>query len=147
MKAPDFNLQDQNGKSHKLSDYNGSWLLIYFYPKDNTAGCTKEACTFRDLTLEYKERGVNILGISKDSLTSHKNFSGKYNLNFPILSDESKEIIKEYGAWGKKKFMGKEFEGTLRNSYLINPDGEIVKEFNNVNPITHAKEVLAFITA
>src|SRR5258708_375811 len=111
MKAPEFNLPDQTGKMHKLSDYKGKWVLIYFYPKDDTAGCTKEACSFRDMSLDFKKKDIIILGISKDSIDSHQKFANKYNLNFPILSDESREVINAYGAWGKKKFMGKEFEG------------------------------------
>lgn len=146
MKALEFNLPDQTGKMHALSDYKGKWVLIYFYPKDDTPGCTKEACSFRDMSADFKKKNVVILGISKDSVVSHQKFANKYHLTFPILSDESKNVIKVYGAWGKKKFMGKEFEGTLRNSYLINPQGEIVKTFNGVNPLTHAKDVLEFLT-
>lgn len=141
-KAHDFSLPDQNGEIHSLSDYKGKWLVLYFYPKDNTPGCTKEACGFRDLTEEYSDRGIKILGISKDSLFSHKKFSNKYLLDFPILSDESKEVIKAYGAWGIKKFMGREFEGTTRKTFVINPKGKISKIYQNVNPLSHAQEVL-----
>src|SRR5258708_5307841 len=104
MKTYDFNLPDQDGKYHKLSDYKGKWVVLYFYPKDDTPGCTKEACNFRDLFHELQKLGVQILGISKDSTASHKKFAEKYKLNFPILSDETKEIIKKYKAWGMKKF-------------------------------------------
>lgn len=142
MKAPDFSLADQTGKIHNLSDYRGKWVLVYFYPKDDTPGCTKEACSFRDMSLDFKKKDMVILGISKDNVESHKKFANKFNLNFPILSDESKEVIRAYKAWGKKKFMGREYEGTLRNSYLVNPVGEIVKVFERVNPLSHAKEVL-----
>jgi len=120
MKTIDFSLTDQNGKVHKLSSYRGSWVLLYFYPKDDTPGCTKEACGFRDSLNELKKHNVVVLGVSADSVSSHQKFSQKYNLNFPLLSDEKKEVIKAYGVFGKKKFMGREFEGILRISFLIN---------------------------
>ena len=142
MKAPDFELPDQNGQLHKSSDYKGQWLLVYFYPKDDTPGCTKEACSFRDLSKDFKDKGINIIGISRDSVKSHKEFENKYSLNFPLLSDETLEVIKAFGAWGKKKFMGKEYEGIFRNSYLINPEGEIVKNYIGVDPTTHSQEIL-----
>jgi peroxiredoxin Q/BCP len=142
MKAIDFSLTDQNGKVHKLSSYRGSWVLLYFYPKDDTPGCTKEACCFRDSLNELKKHNVVVLGVSADSVSSHQRFAQKYNLNFPLLADEKKEVIKAYGAWGKKKFMGKEFEGILRVSFLINPEGDIVKKYDKVKPEIHAGEVL-----
>lgn len=142
MKAPDFTLSDQNGNLHTLNDYNGKWLVLYFYPKDSTPGCTKEACNFRDGRDVLENAGAAVIGISKDSVASHKKFADKHNLNFTLLSDESTETIRAYGAWGKKKFMGKEYEGILRNTYLINPEGEIVKTYEGVNPITHIGEVL-----
>lgn len=144
MKAPDFALSDQTGRVHKLSDYKGKWVLIYFYPKDDTSGCTKEACSFRDMNSDFQKKGIIVLGISKDSIESHSKFAKKFNLNFPILSDESTNAIKAYGAWGKKKFIGKDFEGILRNSYLVNPEGKIVKVYKNVDPLNHAKEVLTY---
>jgi peroxiredoxin Q/BCP len=142
MKTIDFSLPDQNGKVHKLSSYKGNWVLLYFYPKDDTPGCTKEACGFRDSLNELKKHNVVVLGISADSVSSHQKFSQKYHLNFPLLSDEKKEVIKAYGAFGKKKFMGREFEGILRISFLINPQGEVVKKYDKVKPEIHAKEVL-----
>ncbi len=142
MKAPDFSLVDQMGKTHNLSDYKGKWLLLYFYPKDDTPGCTKEACSFRDLNSDFMKKGIAVLGVSKDNLNSHKKFATKYKLNFPILSDPTHQVIEAYGAWGTKKFMGKEYEGILRNSYLINPEGEIVKSYIGVDPSAHAEEVL-----
>lgn len=142
MKAPDFKLPDQDGKIHSLSDYKGKWLVLYFYPKDFTPGCTKEACSFRDSSREFTGKGVKIVGISKDSVASHKKFAEKYRLNFPILADPEHKTIEAYGAWGKKKFMGREFFGTLRSTFLINPKGEIVKEYKNVNPIVHSSEIL-----
>ena len=142
MKAINFSLTDQNGKVHKLSSYRGSWVLLYFYPKDDTPGCTKEACGFRDSLNELKKHNVVVLGVSADSVSSHQKFAQKYNLNFPLLADEKKEVIKVYGAFGKKKFMGKEFEGILRVSFLINPEGDIVKKYDKVKPEIHAGEVL-----
>ena len=142
MKTIDFSLPDQNGKIHQLSSYKGKWVLLYFYPKDDTPGCTKEACGFRDSLNDLKKHNVVVLGVSADSVSSHQKFAKKYNLNFSLLSDEKKEVIKAYGAWGKKKFMGKEFEGILRISFLINPEGEIVKKYDKVKPEIHAKEVL-----
>ncbi len=143
MKAPDFRLQDQLGKYHALSDYVGKWLVVYFYPKDDTPGCTKEACNFRDTGQDFSKRNVMIIGISKDSVSSHKNFSEKYHLTFPLLSDPDHRIIEQFGAWGKKKFLGREYEGTHRNTYLIDPEGNIAKEYNGVNPLTHAQQILS----
>ncbi|MBP9817755.1 thioredoxin-dependent thiol peroxidase [Candidatus Shapirobacteria bacterium] len=142
MLAFGFELPDQDGVVRKLSNYRGKIVLVYFYPKDDTPGCTKEACNFRDSFHELEKLGVQIIGISKDSVKSHKKFAEKYNLNFPILSDETKEIIKAYGALGKKKFMGREFEGVLRKSILIDKNGGIKKVYENVNPLVHASEVI-----
>ncbi|KKP65666.1 MAG: hypothetical protein US74_C0034G0010 [Parcubacteria group bacterium GW2011_GWA2_38_13] len=142
MKAPDFSLPDQNNKIHNLKDYLGKWIVLYFYPKDDTPGCIKEACGFRDATADFMKNGIVVLGISKDSVSSHKKFADKYKLNFPLLSDESKEVTKSYGAWGEKKFMGRVYQGTKRNTYLINPKGEIKKEYLNVNPIFHSTQIL-----
>ena len=142
MKAKDFELPDQDGKLHKLSDCKGKWVILYFYPKDDTPGCTKEACNFRDSIDKFQKLGAVILGVSKDSVASHKKFADKYHLNFTILSDESKKVIKEYKSWGIKKFMGREFEGTIRNTYLIDPKGEIVKFYEKVNPLTHSEQIL-----
>jgi len=141
-KAPYFLLPDQNGINHSLAEYEGKWILIYFYPKDDTPGCTKEACQFRDTTAEYREKNITVIGISKDSVISHKKFAEKYHLSFTLLSDETKEVIKAYGAWGEKKFMGKVFEGTIRMSFLIDPHQFIRKTYTDVNPITHAISVI-----
>lgn len=146
-KAPDFTLLDQDGKAHSLSDYVGSWVLIYFYPKDDTPGCTKEACGFRDLAEEYKKHAVIVLGISKDSVASHKRFAEKYHLSFPLLSDETKDTIKAYGAWGEKKFMGRTFDGVKRYSYLIDPKQIIRKEYQQVDVFKHAQEILNDVTS
>lgn len=145
MKAPTFALSDQNSTVHTLQHYRGKWVVLYFYPKDDTPGCTKEACNFRDSVSEFKKLGVVILGVSKDSVASHKKFAEKYHLNFPILSDESKKTIIAYHAWGEKKFMGKVFEGVKRTTALIDPEGNIKKIYENVNPLIHAKQVLADI--
>lgn len=142
MKAADFMLPDQIGKTHSLKDYVGSWLILYFYPKDDTPGCTKEACNFRDFREQFREKGIEIVGVSKDSVKSHQKFRDKYGLNFTLLSDPDHKVIEQYKSWGKKKFMGKEFEGTLRNTFLINPEGEIVKEYLGVDPAKHATEIL-----
>ena len=140
--APEFSLSDQDGKIHSLKDYIGKWVILYFYPKDDTPGCTKEACNFRDGTQEFAKRGVVILGVSKDSVATHKKFAEKYHLNFSLLSDESMEMIKAYNAWGEKKFMGRVFSGIKRMTYLINPKGEVVKVYEKVNPLVHSGEIL-----
>lgn len=142
MKAPEFTLPDQNGTLHNLSDYKGSWVVVYFYPKDDTPGCTVEACSFRDYIKDLKKMNVCIFGISKDSVKSHAKFADKFKLPFPLLSDETKETIKAYGAWGKKKFMGREFEGILRNTTLIDPEGTIKKVYEKVSPQTHVAEII-----
>lgn len=142
MKVVDFELKDAFEKTYKLSDYLGKWVVLYFYPKDDTPGCSVEACSFRDNLSELKDMGVVVLGVSKDSLKSHKKFSEKYSLNFPLLSDESLEVIKAYEAWGEKKFMGKTFTGVLRKTILINKKGEVAKVYEKVTPKDHAKEII-----
>jgi peroxiredoxin Q/BCP len=139
--APQFTLPDQDGKLHSLSDYKGKKVLLYFYPKDDTSGCTTEACNFRDGYDEFKKMGLVILGISKDSVKSHKKFSEKYSLPFPLLSDEEGKIVKAYGSWGEKKFMGREYIGILRNSFLIDEKGKIAKIYEAVRAKEHAEEV------
>ena len=141
-KAVDFALPDQSGKIRKLSDYSGRWVVLYFYPKDNTPGCTKEACNFRDSYHTLEKMGVTIIGVSKDSVDSHKKFADKYNLNFPLLSDPDKKIIQDYGAWQTKKFFGKEFAGVSRMTYLIDLSGKIKKIYEKVNPLVHAGEII-----
>ena len=141
--APLFTLPDQNGKEHSLVDYEGKWVLLYFYPKDDTPGCTKEACTIRDSFPDFKKLKIAVLGMSVDSVKSHKKFEKKYKLPFTLLSDDEKEVVKKYGVWGKKKFMGRVYEGTLRTSFLIDPKGKIAKIYEDVNPVMHAAEVLA----
>lgn len=141
MKAPDFTLEDQYGKQHSLKDYNGKWLVLYFYPKDNTPGCTKEACTFRDGRDMLVSLGAEVIGISKDSVKSHARFADKHSLNFTLLSDESAKTIQAFGSWKLKKFMGREYMGINRDTYLINPSGEIVKKYEGVNPLKNFAEV------
>ena len=146
-KAPDFSLEDQNGNLKSLKDYAGKWIVLYFYPKDNTPGCTKEACNFRDAREQIEIiTGAVVVGISKNSVASHKKFAEKHNLNFDLLSDPEHETISAYGAWGPKKFMGREFFGIHRNTYLISPEGEIVKEYLGVNPTTHAPQLIKDLT-
>jgi peroxiredoxin Q/BCP len=138
--APDFSLPDQTGKVHKLSDYKGQWLVLYFYPKDDTPGCTVEACSFRDDRDDIAEQtGAAIVGISKDDIKSHKKFAEKHRLTFPLLADESGSVIEAYGAWGKKMFG---VAGILRKTFLIDPDGIVQKVYGRVTPLGHSKKVL-----
>lgn len=141
-KAPEFTLSDSENKIHKLKDYKGKKVLLYFYPKDNTPGCTAQACSLRDAYDELKSKGVVVLGVSKDNFKSHKNFAEKYNLNFPILSDETLEVIKAYDIWQLKKFMGREYMGIVRKSFLIDEKGKIIKIYEKVNTKTHGEDVL-----
>jgi thioredoxin-dependent peroxiredoxin len=140
-KAHDFTLLDQDGIERSLRDYLGKWVVLYFYPKDDTPGCTTEACNFRDSFHQLQQMGVVILGVSKDSVASHKKFATKYNLTFPLLSDPDHAVIEKYAAWGEKKFMGKIFLGILRTTYLIDPEGNIAKTYEKVNPTVHAEEI------
>jgi peroxiredoxin Q/BCP len=140
-KAPAFSLPDQDGKMHSLSDYTGKKVLLYFYPKDDTPGCTTEACNFRDSHAELAAMGLVILGVSKDSIKSHKKFADKFSLPFPLLSDETGEVVEKYESWGKKKFMGREYMGISRNSFLINEEGNIAKVYESVKPAEHVGEV------
>jgi peroxiredoxin Q/BCP len=140
--APDFTLFDQDGKKHTLSHHRGAWVLLYFYPKDDTPGCTKEACMIRDALPSFGKLQAKVFGVSVDSVKSHKKFSEKYELPFTLLADEDKKIVHLYGVWSKKKFMGREYMGTLRTSFLINPEGRIVKVYEGVKPEIHAEEVL-----
>jgi peroxiredoxin Q/BCP len=141
-KAPDFSLPDQNDEEHSLSDFAGKWVFLYFYPKDDTSGCTTEACSVRDNFQVLKDRGVEVLGVSVDSVKSHKKFEQKYDLNFTLLSDENKEMVEKYGVWAEKSMYGKKYMGTLRTSFLINPQGEIAKIYEKVDPNNHLSEVL-----
>ncbi len=143
--APDFSLQDENGTLHRLSEHRGKPVVLYFYPKDDTPGCTTEACAFRDDYSDYEGSGVVILGVSPDSPKSHKKFKEKYQLPFALLADEDHQVCELYGAWGRKKFMGREYDGVLRSTFVISADGEIKKVFENVKPAGHSAEVLAAV--
>jgi peroxiredoxin Q/BCP len=141
-KAPAFKAPDQDGKVRSLTDYAGKWVILYFYPKDDTPGCTKEACSFRDGFSQFKRAGIEVIGVSVDSVKKHQKFVEKYSLPFTLLSDEDKKIVEAYGVWGLKKFMGREYMGTNRVSYLIDPTGKIAKVYESVKPDAHADEVL-----
>ena len=141
--APDFTLPDETGKLHKLSEFRGKPVLLYFYPQDDTPGCTTEACNFRDDYSAYQKAGVVILGVSPDSPESHAKFKAKYHLPFTLLADEGHKVHDLYGVWGLKKSYGHEFYGVLRTSFLISPDGTIKKVFKHVKPAEHSPEVLA----
>jgi len=142
IKAPDFVLQDENGKDHKLSEYRGTPVLLYFYPKDDTPGCTKEACNFRDDYSLYQEAGVVILGVSPDSPEKHTKFREKYSLPFSLLADEEHKVAELYGVWALKKSFGREYFGIVRTTFLISTDGLITKIFKKVRPAEHSAEVL-----
>ncbi len=146
-KAPAFNLPDQDGKKHKLSDYAGKLVLLYFYPKDMTPGCTIEAKCFRDRNNELKKFNVQVLSVSVDSVESHKKFNDKHGLNFPLLSDEKKEVVKKYGVWKEKSLFGKKYMGIQRDSFLIGKDGKIIKHYKKVNPVKHVDEVIKYLKA
>lgn len=142
-KAPAFKLKDQDGRLRQLSDYTKSWVILYFYPRDNTPGCTKEACNFRDSIDVLKNMNTEVIGISKDSILSHQSFIDRFNLPFTLLSDPDKKVIKQYGAWQKKNSFGREYYGTHRMTYLINPKRIIAKIYKTVSPPKHANEVIA----
>jgi len=141
--APYFSLPDETGVIHTLSQYAGRNIILYFYPKDYTPGCTIEACNFRDDYSAYENSQVVILGVSPDSPKSHARFKAKYHLPFSLLSDEEHKVLEMYGVWGKKKMFGKEYHGVLRTTYLIGKDGKIIKVFKNVKPAGHSAEILA----
>ena len=142
QQAPDFSLPDQEGKLHMLSEQKGNWVLLYFYPKDDTQGCTKEACSIRDHFPKFKKLKTKVFGISTDDVKSHDKFVKKFDLPFILLADDKKEVVQKYNVWGKKQFMGREYLGTLRTSFLIDPKGKIAKIYEKVNPEVHAEEVL-----
>jgi thioredoxin-dependent peroxiredoxin len=141
--APDFELQDDTGTPRNLSDYRGRNVVLYFYPKDDTPGCTTEACNFRDDYSAYDRAGVAILGVSPDDVKSHAKFKKKFQLQFPLLADEGHKVCDLYGVWGPKKFMGKSYEGVLRTTFLIDENGSIIKVFENVRPAEHSAELLS----
>jgi peroxiredoxin Q/BCP len=138
--APVFSLKDADGTNHSLADWRGKWLVLYFYPKDDTPGCTTEACGMRDARDELTELGADVVGISSDEADSHEKFNAKYNLNFILLSDPDKQTIEAYGAWGKNRF-GR--EGILRKTFIISPEGQVVKVYGRVTPEGHGEQVVA----
>ena len=140
--APDFALPDQDGRTHALSDYRGRKVILYFYPKDNTAGCTKQACGFGELYPQFRERGAVILGVSKDSVASHKRFEEKFGLPFTLLSDEEKTVIQAYDVWKEKKNYGKVSMGVVRTTYLIDEEGIIAKAFDKVKAADNPAQML-----
>lgn len=142
-KAPDFTLPDQDGSERSLSDWRGTWVLLYFYPKDDTPGCTKEACTIRDNFKEFSRLKIAVVGVSVDSVASHKKFAIKYDLPFTLLADADKKVVNLYGVWAKKKMMGREYMGTVRSSYLIDASGTVAKVYAKVEAAGHADQVLA----
>ena len=141
-KAKNFTLPDQEGKLHILKEYTGQWVVLYFYPKDDTPGCMVEACQFRDTFPQFKRSQAVVFGVSVDAVKKHAKFAMKYELPFTLLSDEEKKVVELYGVWAKKKFMGREYMGILRTTFLINPVGKIAKIYENVKPSGHAEEVL-----
>lgn len=141
-KAPDFELPDQNGQTHKLSDYLGKKVILYFYPKDNTSGCTKQACGFSERNPQFREKGAVILGVSKDSVASHKKFEQNYNLSFTILSDPDLAVIKSYGVWKEKKNYGKITMGVVRTTYLIDENGIVIKAMGGVKAAENPQQML-----
>ena len=141
-KAKNFMLPDQDGKMHTLTEYAGKWVVLYFYPKDDTPGCTVEACQFRDTFPKFQRSAAVVLGVSVDAVKKHAKFVTKYELPFTLLADEDKKVVELYGVWAKKKFMGREYMGILRTTFLIAPDGKIAKVYEDVKPDGHAEKIL-----
>lgn len=141
-KAPSFSLSDQNGRVHSLDMYTGKWVVLYFYPKDDTPGCTKEACGFRDMQKEFEAHNAVILGMSGDSEESHLAFTQKYALPFHLLADTQKKVVEQYGVWVEKNMYGKKYMGIARTTFLLNPRGIIVKIYKNVKVEEHSSKVL-----
>lgn len=142
-KAPSVSVLDSDGNKVSLKDFLGKWVVLYFYPKDDTPGCTKEACSIRDIRAEIKKAGAEVIGVSKDSPKSHLKFIDKYKLNFTLWSDEDHKLIEAFGSWQEKKFMGRTYMGTLRTTFIIDPKGKIVHVFEKVTPDTHGDDILA----
>lgn len=140
--APDFSLPDEDGKVRNLADYRGKPVVLYFYPKDDTPGCTQEACNFRDDYSQYEKAGVTIVGVSPDSPKKHTKFKQKYGLPFTLLADEQHQVCELYQVWGRKKMMGREYDGVFRTTFLLDAEGKILKVFENVKPAEHSAEVL-----
>ncbi len=145
--APDFALADDTNNTRRLSEFKGRPVVLYFYPKDDTPGCTTEACNFRDDYSAYVDADVVILGVSPDSTSSHTKFKEKYGIPFPLLADDGHKVCDLYGVWGMKKFMGKEYEGVLRTTFVVDANGRIAHVFEDVKPAEHSEEVLAVVKA
>ena len=141
-KAPNFEAKDQEGNTHTLADYKGKKLVVFFYPKASTPGCTAEACNLRDHWISFQEQGFEILGVSADSAKRQHNFKTKYELPFPLLADEDKDVIQAFGVWGPKKFMGKEYDGIHRTTFVIDEEGIISEVISKVKTKTHAEQIL-----
>lgn len=146
-KAPDFKLSDQQGNDTKLSDFKGRKVVLYFYPKDDTPGCTKEACDFRDIIAQLKKLNAEVLGVSNDDKESHQKFIEKFSLPFPLLCDVDKKVSNDYGVYGLKSFMGKSYYGIVRSTFIIDGNGIIEKIFYKANPEGHAEEVISILKA
>lgn len=140
--VPKFSLSDQNGKIHNIADYKGHWVILYFYPKDLTPGCTTEACNFQEALPDFNAIDAVIFGISKDSAAQHKKFADKHNLQFSLLSDERSDVCEQFGVWQKKSMYGKEYMGIVRSTFLINPEGKIAKVYPKVDVKEHHAEIL-----
>ncbi|MCL7926554.1 MAG: thioredoxin-dependent thiol peroxidase [marine benthic group bacterium] len=145
--APDFELATYGGDTIKLSDLRGRRVVLYFYPKDDTSGCTKEACGFRDNLAALEESNATVIGVSPDGVASHEKFRDKYDLNFPLLSDPDHQVAEAYGAWGTKKMYGREYQGILRSTFVIDPEGRIEKVYAKVKPAEHAGQVASDLSA
>lgn len=145
MKAPEFTLPDQNGEMHSLSDYRGQKVVLYFYPKDSTPGCTKQACNFGELLPQFREKGAVVIGVSKDSVASHKKFEEKYGLPFTLLSDVERMVIEAYDVWKEKKNYGKVSMGVVRTTYLIDEEGIIIKAVGNVKAAENPAQMLEMV--
>lgn len=141
-KAPAFSLPDQDGKVRALSGYKGKWLVLYFYPKDDTPGCTIEAQVLGDSITKFRKLGAEVIGVSADTVASHKKFCDKFSIPFPLIADEGKELVKAYGVWGKKQMMGREYMGIRRTTFVIDPSGKVARVYENVKPAVHAGELL-----
>ncbi len=144
-KAPDFTAKDQNGKTVSLSDFKGKIVILYFYPKDDTPGCTAEACDFRDNYQSLMGNGFEVIGVSTDDEKSHKKFESKYSLPFPLIADTDHHIVEAYGVWGEKNMYGKKYMGTIRTTFIINPDGVIKNIINKVDTQEASKQVLSLL--
>jgi peroxiredoxin Q/BCP len=142
----DIKLTDDSGSLVSLRDFLGSYVVLYFYPKDDTPGCTVEACSFRDTNQDLVAKGVKVIGVSKDSVKSHQKFKTKHSLPFPLWADEDHILAETFGIWQEKKFMGRAYMGMVRATFVIDPNGIIIKVWDTVNPVTHTQEVIAFLT-